>query len=187
MKKILMGSILLSSLLFLGCSSKEVKIIGEGADCNVNGDKAPDWVCQGKEDKGFFYESGSAEMSKAGFSFTRTMAIADARSNLSQRIEILVKDKVETYVSAIGSGETETVDKVSTHVSKQVSKATLKGSSSVVLWRNKERMFVLVKMSKDSVAESTAKAVDSSFGSEDALWQEYKSKHSLEELEKEFK
>jgi len=186
MKKLLIGSVLGLSILIGGCATKENIVIGENDKCMVNKELAPQWVCMGQEDDNFYYESGSAEFSKAGFGFTKKIAMADARANLSHRIKTTVKDKVTMYAASIGMSKNETVDKVNEHVSKQVASSILVNSSAVSLWRSKNRMFVLVKASKSSVAKETVKEVKSSFYSEDSKWQALRSEEGLKKLEEEF-
>jgi hypothetical protein len=131
---------------------------------------------------------GTAKMSKAGAGFTRRNAMANGRSNLSQQIETLVKDKVETFTRSTGIAEGETVDTVSSQVSKQVAKVTLNGSKQLAYWQHPENsdIYLLMGVTKESVNTSAKESVVSSFKNQDALWQQFQAKNALENLEKEF-
>jgi hypothetical protein len=114
--------------------------------------------------------------------------MANGRSNLAQQIETLVKDKVETFTRSTGIAEGETVDTVSSQVSKQVAKVTLNGSKQLAYWQHPENsdIYLLMGVTKESVNTSAKESVVSSFKNQDALWQQFQAKNALENLEKEF-
>lgn len=154
--------------------------------CKIDGELAPKWVCTPFVD-GAIAELGSAPKTRAGYSFQRRRALADGRSNLAQQIETVVKDKVENFARTTGSADAETVDQVSTQVSKQVAKVTLRGSKQVNSWvSGNGTMYVLVAVPEKIVNESAKNAVSTSYKNNDALWQQFQSKQALESLEKEF-
>ena len=154
--------------------------------CKQEGVLAPKWTCTPFVD-GAIAEVGTAPKTAAGVGFQRRVALANARSNLAQQIETLVKDKVETFTRSTGIGAGEAVDSVATAVSKQVAKVTLKGSKQVDMWQAPSgTLYVLVAVPEKEVNAAAKKAVKTSFKNDEALWQQFQSKQALESLEKEF-
>jgi len=174
---------------FVGCASKEAEPEEVTFHCEQDGVRAPKWTCNPATGlEGAITELGSAPYSKLGAGFTRREALANARSNLAQQIESLVKDKVETFARSTGVGASEVADKVSTQVSKQVAKISLKGSKQVDFWQNPKNktIYILVGMDENAMNEEIQNSVKSSFKNDNALWQQFQSKNALESLEKEF-
>ncbi len=162
----------------VGCS-KEAKP-------EIEGTLAPSWIKKPTVEDAIA-EVGSAPKSAAGIGFQRRIALANARSNLAQQVETLVKDKVETFTRTTGIAKAETVDRVATTVSKQVAKVTLRGSKQVDSWRSPSGTFyVLVAIPNKEINAAAKDAVKTSFKNDEALWQQFKSKQAFEELEKEF-
>ena len=173
-----------------GCGGEEPKPVDQAeADfrCHKEGVLAPEWTCTPLVE-GSYAEVGSAPMSNAGENFSRREALANGRSNLAQQIETKVKDKVETFIRGTGIAQGESVDKVTTQVSKQVAQVTLKGSKQVKYWQNPktQSIYVLMAIGESTVNEATKKRVQTSFKNDEALWQQFQSKNALESLEKEF-
>ena len=154
--------------------------------CRQEGVLAPKWTCTPFVD-GAIAEVGSAPKTAAGVGFQRRNALANARSNLAQQIETLVKDKVETFARTTGAGSSETVDQVATQVSKQVAKVTLRGSKQVDSWQAPSgTLYVLVAVHETEVNAAAKKALKTSFKNDESLWQQFQSKQALESLDKEF-
>ena len=154
--------------------------------CKQENVLAPKWTCTPFVD-GAIAEVGVAPKTAAGIGFQRRVALANARSNLAQQIETLVKDKVETFTRSTGIGAGEAVDSVATAVSKQVAKVTLKGSKQVDAWQAPSgTLYVLVAVPEKEVNAAAKKAIKTSFKNDEALWQQFQSKQALEGLEKEF-
>ena len=191
MKKFV-GSLALAATLattFVGCSSKEAVPEEVSFHCEQEGVRAPEWTCNPSVGlEGAITELGSAPYSELGAGFTRREALANARSNLAQQIEALVKDKVETFARSTGVGAGEVADKVSTQVSKQVAKVSLKGSKQLNFWQHPKNktIYILVGMDENSMNEEIQNTVKSSYKNDQALWQQFQSKNALESLEKEF-
>ncbi len=191
MKKVI-GSVVLAATLvgtFAGCSSKKAEPAEVSFECMQDGVRAPQWTCMPDSAmEGSITDLGSAPYSKLGAGFTRREAIASARSSLAQQIQTLVKDKVETFTRSTGVGGAEVADKVSTQVSKQTAKASLKGSKQINFWQHpaNKTMYILVGVNENSVNEEVKNSVKSSFKNDNALWQQFQSKNALEGLEKEF-
>lgn len=187
------SSILFASLLsitFAGCGDKtpEPQLIKVDERCHIDSVLAPEWVCGNSLFDNTITAVGSAPQSKAGEDFSRREAITNSRSNLSQQIETEVKDKVEVFTRSTGVSEFETIDKVSTHVSKQVAKVTLNGSKQMKFWQSPttKDIYVLVGVSQNIINEKVKNQVISSYKNDDALWQQFQAKNALKNLEKEF-
>jgi hypothetical protein len=175
-----------------GCSDKEPesKKYNPTFKCQQEGVDAPRWTCI-PEVEGYYAGVGVAEKSAAGIAHMRRVALMNGRSDLAQQIETKVKDKMEGFTRATGNGSAETVDKVTTAVTKQVAKVDLKGSKAMDMWNAPSgAIYMLVTVPEANVNEAVKnaykKAVDSSFNNDNALWQQFKSKQALESLDKEF-
>ncbi len=150
---------------------------------NVN---SPKWTCI-PEVTGYYAGVGIAEKSAAGMDHMRRVAMANGRSDLAQQIQTLVKDKVSLYTGTTGVGASETVDKTTESVTKQVAKVNLNGSKAIDMWSAPSgALYMLVTVSKDSTNEQIRDNLKSSFKNDNALWQQFKAKNALEDLEKEF-
>jgi len=185
------SSITLAALLSLtitGCSGEpEVKKPEEASfACKQDGQLAPKWTCIPMVD-GYYAGVGVAKKSSAGIGHMRRVALANGRSDLAQQIESQVKDKVETFTRTTGNGDSETVDQVTTAVSKQLAKVDLQGSKAIDAWSsNVGTLYLLVTVPQENVNTEVKNAVKTSFKNDNALWQQFQSKNALEELEKEF-
>jgi len=187
------GSLALAAILaasFTGCGGKDAAPEDEVSfRCEQDGVHAPKWTCMPDSGmEGAITDLGSAPYSKLGAGFTRREALANARSNLAQQVESLVKDKVETFARSTGVGGREVADKVSTQVSKQTAKVSLKGSKQLEFWQHPttKTMYILVGMNENAMNEEIKANVKSSYKNDEALWQQFQAKNALEGLEKEF-
>jgi hypothetical protein len=143
-------------------SDKPDALVGE---CLVAGEEAPNWVCAGYDQADAFTASGSAKFSALGFDFTRKEALANARADLANQVELAVKAKVESYMRSTGA-KTETAERVVTQVSRQVSNVGLKQSKQISFWQHpkNQSIFVLVSvpkaMTQKMIDEQVPKAFD---------------------------
>jgi len=193
------SNVTLSALLalsFAACSSKEAKPKKEESApktqqfaCKQEGVLAPQWTCIPDVD-GYYAGVGVAEKSVAGIAHMRRVALMNGRSDLAQQIQTEVKDKMEGFTRATGNGSAETVDKVTTAVTKQIAKVDLRGSKAVDMWQAPSgAIYMLVTVPKKEMNEILKKEIKkslSSFKNDDALWQQFQSKQALEALDKEF-
>lgn len=184
----------LTIIALSGCSdepkpAEELKVTAPSVEkfgCKQEDVEAPKWTCIPDID-GFYSGVGIAPYSAAGMGHMRKVAVANGRSDLAQQIESQVKDKVEVFTQTTGDGERETVDRVTTAVSKQLAKVNLQGSKGVDVWTAPSgALYMLVTVPKSSINKEVKKAVTSSFKSDDALWQQFKSQQALEALDNEF-
>lgn len=179
-------AVLLSAII-TGCS-KDVEPENRSVDfsCKQENVDAPKWTCI-PEVSGYYAGVGIAEKSAAGMDHMRRVAMANGRSDLAQQIQTLVKDKVSLYTGTTGIAASETVDKTTESVTKQVAKVNLSGSKAVDMWNAPSgAIYMLVTVSKDSTNEQIRDNIKTSFKNDNALWQQFKAKNALEDLEKEF-
>jgi hypothetical protein len=171
-----------------GCGEKKPEPKKEAYNptfkCMQEGVLAPRWTCI-PEVEGYYAGVGVAEKSAAGIAHMRRVALMNGRSDLAQQIETQVKDKIEGFTRATGNGSAETVDKVTTAVTKQLAKVDLKGSKAVDMWQAPSgALYMLVTVPAENVNAEVKKAVKSSFKNDNALWQQFQSKQALEQLDK---
>lgn len=185
MKKSLLTLSLLV-LFLIGCGNKEVK--EEKQKVTPIETKAykdyPDWVFQ-PDYKGGIAAVGQATVGQAGLAFARQEALAMGRAELARMIQVQVDDMFKNYVNSVGVGGQDGVEKVTTSVSKQVASVAIQGSKQVNYWMNKEgtEIYVLVAVSNDDLKKQTLDVAKSTLGSDQAAWQEFKSKKAQDELE----
>ncbi|MDH4945415.1 LPP20 family lipoprotein [Sulfurimonas sp. C5] len=154
--------------------------------CKQENILAPTWTCI-PDVPGYYAGVGVAEKSAAGIAHMRRVALMNGRSDLAQQIQTQVKDKVEGFTRATGNGSAETVDKVTTAVTKQVAKVDLKSSKMVNMWQAPSgAIYMLVTVPQSEVNKEVKDAVKTSFKNDEALWQQFQAKQALEQLDKEF-
>jgi ribosomal protein S20 len=191
MKNKVLSLVMLGLVAFAitGCSDKEPKAPKKATEisgCHIESVRAPMWACI-PEVEGFYAGVGIAEKSAAGIAHMRKVALMNGRSDLTQQIQTQVKDKMEGFTRATGNGSAETVDKVTTSVTKQVAKMNLKGSKAVDYWEAPSgAIYMLVTVPRTTVNKKIKSALKTSFKDDNALWQQFQSKQALESLDKEF-
>lgn len=169
-----------------GCGSKPAPKAEADFRCKQENVLAPKWTCIPVVE-GAYAGVGIAKKSAAGMGHMRRVAVANGRSDLAQQIKSQVKDKVETFTRTTGDGNAETVDQVTTAVSKQVAKVDLQGSKGVDVWNAPSGdLYMLVTVPEATVNGVVKDAVKTSFKNDNALWQQFQAKNALEGLDKEF-
>lgn len=179
MKKII---ILLSmlALLLSGCMDKKESNKQLADPCFVG---APSWVLN-PQVEGTLSAVGSAKKSQAGMQFTRDAAMANARSEITRMIEVKVNTMMKDFTQVTGVGDKETVDKVTSSVSKQIASQSLKGSQQKDVWMSPcGELYVLVVLNPAQVADMAKQQVTSSFKNDQALWQQFQAQKAQDELD----
>lgn len=169
----------------VGCSSKvdsisqaPKEIINELAD-------APKWVLATQENEKGINAAGSAKIGKAGTQFAITEAEANARDQMARQMQVKVANMVKNFTQQTGVGDGQTVDKVVSSVSKQVTQQELIGTQRKDMWISPSgELWVLMSMSEQSVS-AVKNAVKSSFKNDEALHQQVLAKQAQDELDKE--
>ena len=187
MKKVLFAMVA-GSVLLSGCSSEPKKQAQQPVyDCVFPGSNqpAPGWVCDEPVNGVAVSAVGIAEPSKAGVSYMKDMAAADARGRLAEQLKVRVQKMVKRYLGSTGTTDAETVDKAASSTTKTITDQTLIGSK---VYKSRMgpngRLYVLVGLDKDAVAQITKQAVKTSMNNDQALWQQFKAKQSFDEMAK---
>lgn len=172
------------SLLLSACGSDEVKTAAP--DCvfpDAPASSAPGWICDEPVPGIEVSAVGVAEKSAAGHSFMKNMAATDARVQLAQSMKVHVQNMVKQYAETTGAADSETVDKVNTSVTKQITDETLVGTK-VFKTRTSPNgtLYVLLGMDASIAAQVTENALKTSMNNEQALWQQFKAQKAQDEL-----
>jgi hypothetical protein len=146
---------------------------------------APGWICDEPVEGIGVAAVGTAEKSAAGHSFMKNMAATDARVQLAQRMKVHVQNMVKQYAETTGAASTETVDKVNTSVTKQITDQTLVGTKTYKTRVSPNgTMYLLLGMDEKSTATATQEALRTSMNNDNALWQQFKAQKGQDELAK---
>ena len=144
---------------------------------------APGWICDEPVAGVPVSAVGVAEKSAAGHSFMKNMAATDARVQLAQAMKVEVQNMVKQYAETTGSADAETVDKVNTSVTKQITDEVLVGTK-VLKTRTSPNgtLYVLLGMDANAVAQAAETALKSSMKNDNAQWQQFKASQGQDEL-----
>lgn len=178
---------LLAAATLTACSSKEpAPEVAECVFADGSNQPAPAWVCGAPVDDIDLAAVGYADKSSAGPNFMKQMASAAARVELAQVMKVEVQNMIKQYAETTGTSDDETVDKVNSSTTKQITKQSLIGSK---IYRQiatpSGGMVVLVGLNADTVNQLAEEAIKTSMNSERALWQQFQAEKSFDELAKE--
>jgi hypothetical protein len=180
-------NVLLISVIALGvaaCSSAPAKV-EKVAECVFPGSdkEAPLWVCDAPVEGMTVGAVGSAAKSDAGIAFMKQMAATEARVQLAQNMKVQVQNMIKQYAETTGAASKETVDRVNTSVTKQITDQTLQGTK---IFRSivgpDGTMYVLVGLDEVAAQKLTETAVKTSMGNDQAAWQQFKAQKGQDEL-----
>lgn len=177
----LLGFMLVLNLVACGSNPPAQKV----AECVFPGSKeaAPEWVCDAPVEGMSVGAVGTAAKSDAGIGFMKQLATTEARVQLAQQMKVQVQNMIKQYVETTGSGTKETVDKVSTSVTKQITNETLAGTK---IFRSIQApngmMFVLVGLDEAAAQKLTETAVKTSMNNDQAAWQQFRAQKGQDEL-----
>ena len=178
------ASMLAIAAVLTACSSGDTK--PPVADCvfpDAPSSTAPGWVCDEPVEGVEVSAVGVAEKSQAGHSFMKNMAATDARVQLAQSMKVHVQNMVKQYAETTGAADSETVDRVNTSVTKQITDETLVGTK-VFKTRTSPNgtLYVLLGMDAAIAAQATENALKTSMNNDRALWQQFKAQKAQDEL-----
>lgn len=178
-------NLFLISVVVLGvsaCASPKKDVV---ADCVYpNSDKAaPLWICDGPVEGVAIGATGSSPKSGAGIDFMKQQAATAARVRLAQQMKVHVQNSIKQYAETTGVGDSETVDKVNTATTKQITDQTLVGTK---IYRSQTgpdgTMYVLVGIDEAGAQKLTETALKTSMNNERALWQKFQAGKAQDEL-----
>lgn len=181
---ILSVSAVTMALLLTACGSGDTK--PPVPDCvfpDTPGTSAPGWVCDEPVPGVEVSAVGVAEKSAAGHSFMKNMAATDARVQLAQSMKVHVQNMVKQYAETTGAADSETVDKVNTSVTKQITDESLVGTK-IFKTRTSPNgaLYVLLGMDASVAAAATENALKTSMNNDKAQWQQFKAQKGQDEL-----
>ena len=97
---------------------------------------APGWICDQPVNGIEISAIGSTTKSGAGYDYMKSMAATSARVQLAQNMQVQVRNMIKQYIETTGTADSETVDKVMTSVTKQITNQTLTGTKIINLLIN---------------------------------------------------
>ena len=113
----------------------------------------------------------------------KQMAATDARVQLAQNMKVQVRNMIKQYAETTGTGNQETVGRVNTSVTRQITDQTLQGTRifrSIV--SPDGTMYVLVGLDVQSAQMITEAAVKTSMNNDQAAWQQFRAQKGQDEL-----
>ena len=172
-----------STLVISACSSTPDAPVATCLYADGSSEAAPDWVC-GEPVAGLALSAvGYSDKSAAGPNFMKQMAATAARVELAQVLSLEIENMIKQYAETTGAGDAETIDRVNTVVTKQITKQTLIGSK---IWRQiptpSGGLVVLVGLDPASVESITKDLLRTSMNNEQALFQKFQAEKSFDEL-----
>lgn len=182
-KKALWLAAAVAALGLAGCKSAPQKeVIPECLFPNTSA-KAPGWVCDEPVPGIAVSAVGSAQKSEAGISFMREMAGTSARAELARQVRVQVQGMIKQYVETTGAGTSETVDRVNTSVTKQITNESLAGTKIMrSITAPDGALYVLVGLDEASRQKLVENAVKTSLNNDRAAWQQFRAKKGFDEL-----
>lgn len=170
-----------TALLIGACAAPPQKV----AECvfpNSN-QAAPGWICDAPVEGMAVTAVGSAAKSDAGLDFMKQMASTAARVQLAQQMQVQVENMIKQYAETTGAGSRETVDRVNTSVTKQITSQTLQGTRIVRSLQGPDgTLYVLVGADPATTELIARNAIRTSMSNDQAAWQQFKAQKGQEEL-----
>lgn len=183
------GASLALAVIVAGCAGPQVapQVVADCVFPDSPEISAPNWVCDMPVEGIAVSAVGSFRKTKAGVQFQKTQATAAARNALASQMKVHIKRLVKNYTETTGVGDDETVDTVSSDVSKQVTSETLFGSKVYRTRTNPatKTLYVLVGMDPSQAAANAQEALKTSYKNKKAMWQRFMAKKSHDELDAE--
>jgi hypothetical protein len=98
-------------------------------------------------------------------------------------MQVEVRNMIKQYVETSGEADKQTVDKVMTSVTKQITNQTLVGTRIVKTRMSPNgALYVLIGMDKASVQNASQNALHTSMQNDAALWQQFRAEKNQQEL-----
>ena len=179
----ILASVVTGALLLTSCAGEVKQAAPDCVFPDAPSAAAPGWVCDEPVEGVEVSAVGVAEKTAAGHSFMKNMAATDARVQLAQAMKVHVQNMVKQYAETTGAADTETVDKVNSSVTKQITDETLVGTR-IFKTRTSPNgtLYVLLGMDGSIAAKATENALKTSMNNDKALWQQFKATKAQDEL-----
>ena len=147
---------------------------------------APLWVCGAPVEGVELSAVGYSEKSAAGPNYMKQMAATAARVELAQVLSIDLQNMVKQYVETTGAGDAETVDRVNSVVTKQITDQTLIGSKVIrQIPTPSGGLVVLVGLDPEQAGDVAQDILRTSMKNEAAVFQKLQAEKSFDELAEE--
>ena len=144
---------------------------------------APGWVCDEPVEGVVVSAVGAAEKSAAGIAFSKNMAETDARVQIALSMKTHVKNMVRQYANTTGTVSSETVDKVNSSVTSQVTDQTVTNARRYKSTVSPNGVvYVLMGINDATAMKVTEEALLTSMNNDKALWQQFKAQKGQDEL-----
>lgn len=181
------ASVVVASLVLAACSKDVINTpVAAIPDCvfaDGSNQAAPAWVCGAPVEGVELSAVGYSEKSAAGPNYMKQMAATAARVELAQVLSVDLQNMVKQYVETTGAGDAETVDRVNSVVSKQVTEQKLIGSKVVRQMPTPSGGLVVLVGLDPAQAEGVAESIlRTSMRNEAALFQKLESEKNFDEL-----
>ena len=170
-----------------GCGSSPTKEdkLAKLAECVFPNSKepAPGWVCDEPVEGMPITAMGSAAKSDAGHDFMKQMAATGARVQLAQNMRVQVQNMIKQYVETTGAASKETVDRVNTSVTKQITDQSLQGTRILKSITGPDgTLYVLMGLDTAGAQQLTEAAIKTSMNNDQAAWQQFRAQKGQDEL-----
>ncbi|MGR0278020.1 LPP20 family lipoprotein [Marinomonas dokdonensis] len=147
---------------------------------------APLWVCGAPVEGVELSAVGYSEKSAAGPNYMKQMAATAARVELAQVLSLDLQNMVKQYVETTGAGDAETVDRVNSVVTKQITDQTLIGSKVIrQIPTPSGGLVVLVGLDPEQAGDVAQDILRTSMKNEAAVFQKLQAEKSFDELAEE--
>ena len=147
---------------------------------------APLWVCGAPVEGVELSAVGYSEKSAAGPNYMKQMAATAARVELAQVLSLDLQNMVKQYVETTGAGDAETVDRVNSVVTKQITDQTLIGSQVIrQIPTPSGGLVVLVGLDPEQAGDVAQDILRTSMKNEAAVFQKLQAEKSFDELAEE--
>lgn len=144
---------------------------------------APKWTCIPMIE-GAYAGVGIAQKSAAGMSHMQRVATMNGRAALATQIKVQVKTRMKGFTETTGSGDTETVDQMTSAVDDQMAKVELNGSKAVDSWQAPSgALYLLVTVPEDYINAKVKSTAKISLKNDGALWQKFQASKAFESMD----
>lgn len=188
--KLKLASVVVAGLTLAACSKEVIDTPAPQPvavpDCvyaDGSNQPAPAWVCGAPVEGVALSAVGYSEKSAAGPNYMKQMAATAARVELAQVLSVDLQNMVKQYVETTGAGDAETVDRVNSVVTKQITDQTLIGSKVIrQLPTPSGGLVVLVGLDPEQAGEVAQDILRTSMKNEAAVFQKLQAEKSFDEL-----
>ena len=182
---IILAAIVAGGMAGCGSSPTKEEKLAKLAECVFPNSKepAPGWVCDEPVEGMPITAMGSAAKSDAGHDFMKQMAATGARVQLAQNMRVQVQNMIKQYVETTGAASKETVDRVNTSVTKQITDQSLQGTRILKSITGPDgTLYVLMGLDTAGAQQLTEAAIKTSMNNDQAAWQQFRAQKGQDEL-----